>query len=372
MAEPVGITGTAVGIVSLCLQMYSGLKGYLDDYRGRNEYVRKALVHLDRLQRLISVVESVIPALRNGHYTPSQTVVLCLQDCEDQIKFLDTELQKYSRPVPTNLKGKLKDTMRKLEFPLARPELERLASNLDRINNLITVALQALGLHIQSTNQDELKDLSGSIRAAVVEMATIQAKVDEIKSRGAALEACVGSNQTAITEISRDLHGLSLVATEIRSSVPQINEIQANTSSSIDILREISSGYRLQQLNSIAQGERLNELKHAIVTSNKNSPGERFFQMLMSKPDVLKSWQDDITNITTIRRTSPTVSIENALESSQLKRKYQLEAMSSSCECQYRHRISRHSSRWLCFTRFDESIVDLHHEPGCSIYGITE
>ncbi|OTB01766.1 hypothetical protein M426DRAFT_25371 [Hypoxylon sp. CI-4A] len=356
MADPVGIAGTAVGIVSLGLQLYDGLKGYLDDYKGRDRYVSEALTHLDRLRSSTSLIESVIPVLRNGHHNPSQTVLLCLKDSETEMKLLDTELQKFTRTAATDLKGKLKETTRKIQFPFSRPDLEKLASSLDRINTRLTIALQVLQLHVQSFNQDKLINISGATDATASTTAAIHTKVEEIVSKEAALG-------TTVTEISRDVHEISLVATDIRPSISQVNQIQVDTSSSIHLLRGLPGHF--QQLSSASREEILKGMEDIITSANENSPSETFFQMIMSKPDMLKRWKDDFA---TVGHVSPREKAESSLGSSLSGGRSQMSFQTGDCRCRHRRHTSRQLSRWHTFTRFDQTVVNFSHEPGCSKY----
>ncbi|OTA58805.1 hypothetical protein K449DRAFT_436297 [Hypoxylon sp. EC38] len=225
MADPVGITGTAIGIASLCLRTCSGLHDYLNDFRGRDIYVAKILHYLGRLQDLARIVESAIPAFQNEHYAPSHTVVLCLQSCEAELKDLDAEIRKYNPKSTNDMKGRLREAKKSLQFPFARHELEKFAGHLDRANSLLSVALQGLGLHIQSAYQNKLIDLHNSIHQTVAELTTIHNKVDEI-----------------------------------HSSVPQLSLIQVNESPSVILLRELIASQQLHNQNAANLEERMREL----------------------------------------------------------------------------------------------------------------
>ncbi|KAI1764373.1 hypothetical protein GGR53DRAFT_493933 [Hypoxylon sp. FL1150] len=109
----------------------------------------------------------------------------------------------------------------------------------------------------------------------------------------------------------------------------------------------------------------MGELKDAITYANENSPERKFLHALMSKPDVLKNWQDDLT---TDRHPLPSVPAGTVLESRRRGGKHQVIANRGLWGCRSYRRVIRWSFGWLMFTRFDESIIDFHHEPGCSKY----
>ncbi|KAI0384961.1 hypothetical protein F5Y04DRAFT_202201 [Hypomontagnella monticulosa] len=361
MAEPVGVTGTAVGIVSLCLQIYSSLNEYLTDFRDRDAYVNKALEHLSRLRDLVGVIEPAVLAIQNEHDTPSQTVLQCLRSCEVEILLLNTEIQKHSLAATTSPWQKLREMKKKLEFPFARSDLEKLAGRLDRINNSLSLALHGLGLHIQGTNRDKLVDIVNSARTTAGDLATIRDDIDDINSRGANLEASVEFSRIATTNIVRDMQRLSLVDTKIQASFQQIGQIYAATSSSNDLLQDIAT----HQRNTARLEERMNELKDLITQTGRDSPAQILFQMLLSRPGLLKSWQDDLETI------HPKVSRlpnESEQESSPVLWPKRPKPRTGICGCRPRRQTTRTYSRWLFLMRFNESIIHIDHEPWCRLY----
>ncbi|KAI1212000.1 uncharacterized protein F4807DRAFT_417216 [Annulohypoxylon truncatum] len=354
MVDPVGITGTAVGIISLCVQVYGGINSHLDDFKDRDSYVIRVTTYLNRLRDLVRIIESVAPSFQNEHSTPSQNVVLCLRDCEVQLRALDIEVQKYQSTPFTDFKGKLKETKKRFQFPFGRPELEKLADHLDRINGLLLVAIQGLGLHVQSESRDKLIELGNSSRATTIELATVHSKLNEIRSKGDSLEDNLKGSQVAIAAISQDIQALSLIDTKVHPSAPQIDQIQADASSSVTLLHELTANH---QKNTSKLEEMITELKGAIVQTNQTSPGEKFFQMLMSKPDFLRSCQDGFAATHTGRANTR----EPGLPTLQRGQK----RVTNSCVCRYRRQKTRQLSGWRFLARFDEKIICLRHEPGC-------
>ena len=147
MAEPVGIIGTAAGIVSLGLQLCGTLKEYRDDVKYRDAYVIKALGNLEFLQQLLNRFQSILPDLEKEHIASTQIVATILQRCEAELKAMEGEVNEHAPTVtPSDRKEKMRETMKKLSFPFARQELDKLASRIDRLNSLLSLALQELNL----------------------------------------------------------------------------------------------------------------------------------------------------------------------------------------------------------------------------------
>ncbi|KAI1455509.1 hypothetical protein F4805DRAFT_435774 [Annulohypoxylon moriforme] len=357
MADPVGVAGTAVGIVSLCLQVYSSLSSYLDDFKDRDQYVNQVLSYLGRLRNSIAIIESAVPDFQNGHPIPSQAITDCIQDCEIKLNTLRIEICKY-QPVPSkDLKGKFKDAKRKLQFPFNRPELEKLAEHLNQMNGLLSTAIGALNLHLQSDNRDKLIQLGISSRATRSELTIIHNKLNQIDSKGDNLEVNSKNNQADLDSMSQNIHKLSLISPEIHSSASKITEIQTDTSSNTILLHEL---FASQQRNE-SQLEELITAVQSIHQSNQISPTETILQMLMSKPSLLKDYQDKLAAIN-----PESIVTTPGQGTSRTGSKYN--PAISGCACHHRRQISQWSFKWHFFRRFDKSIVTLRHERGCPKY----
>lgn len=146
MAEPVGFLGTAVGVVSLGMQVYGNLSKYLDNYETRDGQVKKALVHLERLQKSLDIIENVIPYFENEHRKPTEAVALSLQAAQIELRVLDDELKKYETSIPTDLKGKMKEIKKKFTFPFHRSYIDQLECVLERITRNLSMAIAGLEL----------------------------------------------------------------------------------------------------------------------------------------------------------------------------------------------------------------------------------
>lgn len=146
MAEPIGIIGTVCGIISLGFEVYHSLEIYIEDFKTHGIYVEKMSQSLNRLQLCLDNIKTIIPSFEKEHAIPSQTVGACLGDCEAELKSLDLKIRKYAPTTSTDRKGKMKEARTKLIFPFARPEIDKLASQVDRINNLLMTTIQVLAL----------------------------------------------------------------------------------------------------------------------------------------------------------------------------------------------------------------------------------
>ncbi|KAI1803978.1 hypothetical protein F4811DRAFT_553335 [Daldinia bambusicola] len=348
MAYPISLVGTAVGILSLCLQLSSSLNDYVENFKEHNIYVKKVRAHLDRLRDLTRVIESAIPALQAGYCIPSQVAVLCLKDCKAELESFDAQLRKYDLTASNDVKDKLKETNKRIQFCFSRPDLEKLADHLDRVNNLLGVAFRgSICVHILSSNQDKFTDTGKAIHSNTAELAAIHNKVDEIHTRDINIENSLRNNQATVTWVSQDVRLLALAASKMEPLAPQVSQIQSNTYSSLVLLHQLTESHKVQQENTANLEERLNELKDVIFENRQSSPSEKLFQMLMSKPDFLRSWQNEAT---THQPNSPRRITNDEQE---------LDPPAS---------LRQPRQLWFVFTKLNESIIKFTHEPGCPKY----
>ncbi|XXG97870.1 hypothetical protein Hte_004184 [Hypoxylon texense] len=146
MADPVSLLGTAIGIVSLGLQVYGGLKEYLNAYRSRDKRVDEALRRLELLRNSLRIIGSIVFPSENEHKEPAEAVVSSLREVQADLQGLHDQLQKNKSLHPTNLIEKVKDKKKKLAFPFHVSYIDMLESVLERIVNNLLITMQGLGL----------------------------------------------------------------------------------------------------------------------------------------------------------------------------------------------------------------------------------
>lgn len=142
MAEPVGITGTAAGLVSLGLQLYSEISSYLAAYKGRQQDLDFAKFLSDNLKRCIDAINSAsLPPT-------SDALTASLQSCQKELDALNDlvkELQGIFTPAAT-LSEKFREKGKRLAYPFQREGLRELKERLESTVPVLQLATQTLGL----------------------------------------------------------------------------------------------------------------------------------------------------------------------------------------------------------------------------------
>ncbi|KAG9494878.1 hypothetical protein J7337_013107 [Fusarium musae] len=128
MADPVGITGTAVGTVSFGLQLYSGISEYLDVVKGRDEDLQSAKEYVKILRDNLGLIEETIGAI-GGEYTVARHAIEQFKySCETELKGLEVLLQELKGPSadPTNRTEQVKNSIRKFSYPFEKQDITKL------------------------------------------------------------------------------------------------------------------------------------------------------------------------------------------------------------------------------------------------------
>ncbi|CVL03497.1 uncharacterized protein FMAN_15162 [Fusarium mangiferae] len=100
MAEPVGITGTAVRIVSFGLQLYTGISEYLDAVKGRDEDLQSAKQYAKMLRDNLVLIEVAISAIGSEYTMAKYAIEQGKSSCEIELKALEALLQELKKPLP--------------------------------------------------------------------------------------------------------------------------------------------------------------------------------------------------------------------------------------------------------------------------------
>ncbi|EFQ25987.1 uncharacterized protein GLRG_01131 [Colletotrichum graminicola M1.001] len=149
MAEPVGITGTAAGLVSLGLQLYGEISKYLSAVKGRQKDLERARGHHQNLQMCLGAIANATSSSRGNNAQAYAAVNACILSCKSELRALEAlvaRLQGPSTPAGCMLSTKLREKGRQYTFPFHRESILKLKRRLESTNVVLQTALQTLGL----------------------------------------------------------------------------------------------------------------------------------------------------------------------------------------------------------------------------------
>lgn len=108
--------------------------------------------------------------------------------------------------------------------------------------------------------------------------------MSENNTGGVVLVAGTVNNQV----IEQDGEVPSSASTKLLPLIPKINRVQAETSRNECRLDDIHSSKQPYQQSITRVEDKVDQLMNLVIQNTQNSPGQELFQMLMSRPAVLR------------------------------------------------------------------------------------
>lgn len=140
MADPVSVTGTAAGIVSLGLQVSQGLIEYYSQWKDFDADVNAMYASVEQLERGFRLVREKLGATRFAMLSSVSEVEISIQLCEAGVLELKRRLEKIMMKEPLGslrrkdaLLNRLKSQGKRLLYPFQKGTLGKLR---DVVNEL--------------------------------------------------------------------------------------------------------------------------------------------------------------------------------------------------------------------------------------------
>ncbi|KAF0324191.1 hypothetical protein GQ607_008621 [Colletotrichum asianum] len=153
MADPLGIAGTAAGLVSLGLQLYGEISKYIKAVKGRDEDLRAARQNAEVLRKCLNAIKGATSSTNVAQTASKDAVEECVASCIDELKQLDQRLTRLrgSTTPADSLSAKVKAKGRQLMYPFHKDDIVDLERRLASANDVLQAALHALGMPIYTT-----------------------------------------------------------------------------------------------------------------------------------------------------------------------------------------------------------------------------
>ncbi|WQF78758.1 hypothetical protein CDEST_03772 [Colletotrichum destructivum] len=253
MAE---LLGTVVGVVSLGLQVCSGLNTYLDGVQGHREETESTRRHCNYMEALVKQIEDAqqhnsasfssggSPSL-HPVLTGAQTELSSLRD------YLNKVCAEATTP-QTTIAQKIEGQKRKLLYPFRRDHLNRLGERLATANTALQTALDLVQIEISREASRDLKGLDTTLGSLTHDVAALglgiqnsfQAshRVSEeimlsIQSQAAETSLLLSSSRVTGAALREDVAELKTMLAAIMS--PDVREVCQRMRSKPDAMRMI-------------------------------------------------------------------------------------------------------------------------------------
>ncbi|CAI9627641.1 unnamed protein product [Alternaria burnsii] len=147
MADPFSITGSAVGVVSLAIQLCKGLEWYVSGVKDAKDKAEKIAANTEELTNLLELLETIVAKV-----DPSQSVSTTLTgiaSCAEAIATIRKKLKLDDQAANGGIKSSLKRLGKRMAFPFKEAEVEYWKGVLNTIQQSLQTALLALVLDQQ-------------------------------------------------------------------------------------------------------------------------------------------------------------------------------------------------------------------------------
>ena len=161
MTDPISVTGTVVGVISLGIQVTQSLVSFYNSYKGQHS----DLIHTtERLDGLLEIFQCLEKTLSNRKFQTDeqsliQSIETSINNCEELIQELRDEYQKFSKISSKGVTAAIKLAGRRATYPFRQSTLQKLEEDIGEIRANLSSALDVLQLEDSNKIQDDITEI---------------------------------------------------------------------------------------------------------------------------------------------------------------------------------------------------------------------
>jgi hypothetical protein len=245
MADPFSITGSAVGVVSLAIQLCKGLEWYVSGVKDAKDKAGKIAADTEELTNLLELLEIIVAKV-----DPSQSVSTTLTgiaSCADAIATIRKKLKPDDLASDGKIKVSLKRLGKRMAFPFKEAEIEYCRGVLHTIQQSLHTALLALVIDQQrlASESSRLFYTQLSVDQNTHHFSNLQLQHDLFDQTRLQLS---GQSQAIEEGFTATSHSLRRLHTDMHSLQAKLNEAMSMTASTIEAdvtnMRSVQRGTR--------------------------------------------------------------------------------------------------------------------------------
>lgn len=194
--DPFSVTGTAVGITSLGLQVCQALVHYYGKFRGFHDEIDSVVRRTENLMKSLQALESL--KFRNG----DGEVFASLQEALKTVRLALKTLDEYAKrcgevKMPDSARDRAKLVTKRLLWPFRQDTLLFLQETLDRTQADLALAMQTVGLAVANSHADALEGVEKTLKSHTeiieIERENRSTKVDMIYDQSTLISSQLSS-----------------------------------------------------------------------------------------------------------------------------------------------------------------------------------
>jgi hypothetical protein len=144
MSDPLGASGTAVGIISLGLTVCDALFQYYDAWKSYGTDIAHTAASIQHLAQIFTNINQITS---NGHLQQAQRQILedSLSRCEASLQKLEKKVKKIMPlPLPKDIVDHLRNAKRRLLYPFLESTLAKIRENISEAEAALDTVMNKL------------------------------------------------------------------------------------------------------------------------------------------------------------------------------------------------------------------------------------
>ncbi|KAF5236568.1 hypothetical protein FAUST_6482 [Fusarium austroamericanum] len=203
MSDPLSVSGTAVGIASLGIQVCQGLIKYLQAVNDRNEEIKDAVRDVKQVLSLLDNLNNTLPnvSYRNG----TSSIQTYIDNCNEKLTGLQTLLDGLCKAQSgSKITKRAVNAMRTISYPFQREKLIEMRQSLRSVLNDLNLIISAISLDSYASVQKTVNEISLDLKDHVKDHYDNSADLkDQIQSMQSAIS-------DMLVDTKQQLHGTQL------------------------------------------------------------------------------------------------------------------------------------------------------------------
>ncbi|KAG4419321.1 hypothetical protein IFR04_007555 [Cadophora malorum] len=181
MGDPLSVAGTAVGVVSLGLQVTGGLIKYHSNFTSYQEDITRITQSSERLCELLECLNDVLTKEEPEHSAVLEQVHRSVSACKGGLRLLKREVEKNRTiKLPVNTEDKARIIAKRLLYPFKKDTLHGVQVQLYALEDRLSFAVSLWNREISSMTFEIVTIIGRTTRSVDRRAQIIEEKLDRI------------------------------------------------------------------------------------------------------------------------------------------------------------------------------------------------
>ena len=161
MSDPLAITGSVAGVISLGIQVIESLVEFYNSYK-HQDYEIAGMT--ERLESLLSILQTLDKSLSSRKFQVDEqdligNIETSIKNCEELIQELQEECQKFVKATSGGIRAVFRVAGRRATYPFRQSTLQKLDEDIVELRGNLSIAIDVLQLNDNKRIADDIADM---------------------------------------------------------------------------------------------------------------------------------------------------------------------------------------------------------------------